>query len=64
MKIDKRKSRKVTSRNAKNLKKTWNKQGKQDDASRKEKQEIYHRRREGAKKRRLNFVEKNEHRNF
>ena len=49
-KIDKRKSRKVTSRNAKNQEKTWNKQGKQDDASRKEKQEIKHRRREVKKK--------------
>ena len=59
-KIDKRKSRKVTSRNAKNQKKTWNTEGKQDDARRKEKQEIKNRGREVKKKGRLNFVVKND----
>ena len=60
-KIDKRKSRKVTSRNAKNQKKkTWNTEGKQDDARRNEKQEIKHRGREVKKQGRLNFIVKNE----
>ena len=63
-KIDKRKSRKVTSRNAINQEKTLNKEGKQDDTRRKEKQEIKHRRRKGKKKGGLNFVVKNEHRNY
>ena len=54
-KIDKRKSRKVTSRKAKNQKKTWNTEGKQDDARRKEKQEIKHRGKGGLKKRKTEF---------
>ena len=54
-KIDKRKSRKVTPRNAINQEKTWNKEGEQDDTRRKEKQEIKHRRREGKKKKRAEF---------